>query len=139
MLVLLGDRDDRGDDLGRLAGLGRRCLALAMTLFLLSLAGIPPHLSMYFREPEQAPPEFRSGATGLAIGLAALGTVLLGIFPRLCLKTLQGRRITSALSDEKGIFLAPVSANYSRIRRFQTEPSWWLRLISTGQQLFAGL
>ena len=42
---------------------------------------------------------------------------------RLCLKTLQGRRITSALSDEKGIFLAPVSANYSRIRRFQTEPS----------------
>ena len=53
---------------------------------------------MYFREPEQAPPEFRSRATGLAIGLAALGTVLLGIFP-----------------------------------------SWWLRLISTGQQLFAGL
>ena len=43
--------------------------------------------------------------------------------PRLCLKTLQSRRITSTLSDEKDIFLAPVSANHSRIRRFQTEPS----------------
>ena len=32
---------------------------------------------------------------------------------RLCLKTLQGRRITNTLSDEKGIFLALFSANYS--------------------------
>ena len=123
VLVLLGDRDDRGDDLGRLAGLGRQRpgLALAMTVFLLSLAGIPPLAGfmgkvlvfqaaieagylwlailgivtsvaavayyfrvityMYFREPEHSPPEFRSRATGLAIGLAALGTILFGIFP----------------------------------------------------------
>ncbi len=140
VLVLLGDRDDRGDDLGRLAGLGRQRpgLALAMTVFLLSLAGIPPLAGfmgkvlvfqaaieagylwlailgivtsvvavayyfrvityMYFREPEHTPPEFRSRATGLAIGLAALGTILFGIFP-----------------------------------------GWWLQLITTGQQLIAGL
>ena len=109
-----------------------------MTLFLLSLAGIPPLAGfmgkvlvfqaaieagylwlailgivasvvavayyfrvityMYFREPEQILPDFRGKATGLAIGLAALGTVLLGIFP-----------------------------------------GWWLQLISAGQQLIAGL
>ncbi len=44
VLSLIADRDDRGDDLERFAGLGRMKpgLAAALTVFLLSLAGIPP-------------------------------------------------------------------------------------------------
>lgn len=44
VLTLVADADDRGDEIERFAGLGRRrpYLALAMTLFLLSLAGLPP-------------------------------------------------------------------------------------------------
>jgi|SRR5690625_360139 len=36
---------------------------------------------MYFREPEYAAPTYRSRMTGWAVGIAALGTVLLGLFP----------------------------------------------------------
>ena len=44
VLTLLCDKHDFGDDLERFAGLGRSkpWLAFAMTIFLLSLAGIPP-------------------------------------------------------------------------------------------------
>lgn len=44
VLTLTSDGNDRGDDLERFAGLGRRrpWLAFAMTIFLLSLGGIPP-------------------------------------------------------------------------------------------------
>ena len=140
VLTLVTDSNDRGDDLKDLAGLGRQrpMIALALTLFLLSLAGIPPLAgftakllvlqaaietgylwlailgiatsvvavvyyfrvisSMYFRASEVDVPEFRSRATGLAIGIAALGTILLGIFP-----------------------------------------NWWLQLVSTGSQIIANL
>jgi len=140
VLTLITDRNDYGDDLDRFAGLGRSRpgLAATMTVFLLSLAGIPPLAGftgkilvfqaaieagylrlavlgiitsvvavlyyfrvityMYFREPEYDLPPTRSRATGLAILLAAAGTVLMGIFP-----------------------------------------GWWYGLLSVGQRLVAGL
>jgi NADH-quinone oxidoreductase subunit N len=140
VLTLTSDRNDRGDDLKDLAGLGRQrpAVALAMTVFLLSLAGIPPLAgftskvlvfqaaietgylwlailgiltsivgvvyyfrvigAMYFRAPEKALPGFHSRATSLAVAIAAMGTVLLGIFP-----------------------------------------SWWLQLVSAGRQLITSL
>ena len=44
VLALVTDSDDDGDSLAELAGLGRRrpALAVALSLFMLSLAGIPP-------------------------------------------------------------------------------------------------
>lgn len=123
VLTLTSDANDHGDDLERFAGLARRrpWLAFAMTIFLLSLGGIPPLAGftgkilvfqaaidagyvwlavlgiltsvvalvyyfrvigiMYFREPEYELPQYRSPAAALAIGVAAAGTVLLGIFP----------------------------------------------------------
>lgn len=126
VLTLMMRADDTGDEIERLAGLGRRrpLLALCMALFMLSLAGIPPLAGfagkllvfqsaiaagylwlavlgiltsvvalvyyfrviavMYFRTErddgdlaEMAAPR----ASGLAIALAALGTVLLGLLP----------------------------------------------------------
>ena len=138
VLTLVTDRDDRGDDLERFAGMGRTRpgLALALTLFLLSLAGIPPLAGfagkilvfqaaieagylwlallgivtavvavvyylrvvtyMYFREPEYDLPNHRSRATGLAILIAVLGTVLMGIFPGWWLGLLEVGRIVLA-------------------------------------------
>jgi NADH-quinone oxidoreductase subunit N len=140
VLSLVTDRNDRGDTLERFAGLGRSRpgLALMMTLFLLSLAGIPPLAGftgkilvfqaaieagylwlailgivtaivavvyylrvitfMYFREPEHELPHVRSRATGLAVLIAALGTVLLGIFPGWWYGALQvGRTLLAGL------------------------------------------
>ncbi len=140
VLTFITDGDDRGDDIERFAGLGRRrpWLAFAMTLFLLSLGGIPPLAgftgkilvfqsaiasgyvwlavlgiitsivalvyyfrvvaAMYFREPEREMPSYRSGAAALAIGVGAVGTALLGLFP-----------------------------------------GWWYALLDTGQRLIARL
>lgn len=123
VLSLMTDNNDHGDDIERFAGLGRTrpWLAAAMTLFMLSLAGIPPlagfagkvmvfgaaiaegHLVlavvgiltsvvalyyyfrvvgvMYFRQPEHLPPRHPARVTGVAVAVAALGTVLLGLFP----------------------------------------------------------
>ncbi|MEX2540271.1 MAG: NADH-quinone oxidoreductase subunit N [Trueperaceae bacterium] len=123
VLTLLGDRLDHGDELERFAGLGRTrpWLAVAMALFMLSLAGIPPlagfagkvmvfgaalaggHYAlavigiltsvvaaayyfrvigyMYFHDPAYQPPRIASPFTGSALALAALGTLLFGLFP----------------------------------------------------------
>lgn len=123
VLTLISDKNDHGDDLDRFAGLGQKrpWLAAMMTLFLLSLAGIPPLAGfigkilvfqaaiqagyitlaviailtsvvaviyyfrvisyMYFRAPEYEPLDVRSRMTGVAIGVAALGTVALGLLP----------------------------------------------------------
>ena len=140
VLMLLTDRSDQGDDLERFAGLGRSRpgLALMMTLFLLSLAGIPPLAGftakilvfqaaieagwlwlallgiatsvvavvyylrvvtfMYFREPEHEPAPLRSRAASLVVLIAALGTVLLGIFPGWWYGALQvGRTLLAGL------------------------------------------
>ncbi|MEJ2665809.1 MAG: NADH-quinone oxidoreductase subunit N [Deinococcales bacterium] len=138
VLMLVSDANDHGDELERFAGLGRRRpgLAFAMTLFMLSLGGIPPLAGftgkilvfqaaiasgytvlavigiltsvvalvyyfrvvtyMYFREPESELPAYHSPAAQVAIWAAALGTVLLGVFP-----------------------------------------GWWYGLVSSGQQLLA--
>ena len=140
VLTLITDKNDRGDNLKNLAGLGNRrpTMALALTLFLLSLAGIPPLAgftakllvlqaaietgylwlailgvitsivavvyyfrvisTMYFRAPEVDVPEFHSRATNIAIGIAALGTILLGIFPDWWLQLVSaGRQIVTSL------------------------------------------
>lgn len=125
VLALLTRGDDGGDEIENLAGLGRRrpLLALCMTLFMLSLAGIPPLAGfagklmvfqsaiaagytwlavlgiltsviaivyyfrvvgvMYFAPAPEGREEHESYSRsgGLAIGLAVLGTVLLGILP----------------------------------------------------------
>ena len=123
VLSLLVDQHDRGDDLERLAGLGktRPRLAFSLTLFLLSLAGIPPlagfvgkilvfqaalqagYLSlaviailtsivaayyyvrvvatMYFRDAETTGVGSQSPFTGIAIAVAAVVTVGLGLVP----------------------------------------------------------
>ena len=139
VLTLLTDKNDRGDALERLSGLGRTRpgLAAALTIFLLSLAGIPlfagfigkilvfqaalsagyvvlafvgiitsviavvyyvrPIAHMYFREPEYQLPQHDSTATRWAIGVAAVLTVALGLFP-----------------------------------------GWWYNLLETGQMVLAG-
>lgn len=123
VLTLLTDKNDYGDSLERLAGLGRTrpWLAAALTVFLLSLAGIPllagfvgkilvfgaviqqgyislavfaiitsivalvyyfrPISYMYFREAEYQPSDTSSRMTGIAIAIAVIGTVALGVFP----------------------------------------------------------
>lgn len=124
VLSMIAGKDDTGDTFDHLAGLGRRRpgLALALTLFMLSLAGIPPLAGfvgklmvftaaigagyvvlavigiatsivaayyyfrvvkvMYFDESSPAAlPEGRNAAAAVAVALAAVGTVVLGVWP----------------------------------------------------------
>lgn len=131
VLTLVAGADDRHDRIEHWQGMGRRrpALALAMTLFLLSLAGIPPLAgftgkllvfgaaieagwislavlailtsvvaivyyfrlvaAMWFRDGEGTVVA-RSPATNWAIGVAAGGTLALGLFPNLWFSLLEG-------------------------------------------------
>lgn len=130
---VMGD-DPRGDRIEAWEGLGTRRpgLAIAMTLFLFSLAGFPPLagffgkalavqaalqagwtalavlalitavvavvyylrvvLAMWLAKGGQGTP-LRSGAASWAIGLAAAGTVALGLFPSVWYGLLEGVRL----------------------------------------------
>ena len=139
VLSLVAGPADRNDAIDHWRGLGRRRpgLAIAMTLFLLSLAGIPPlagftgkmlvfqaaiqsgwislavlaivtsvvAMVYYFRlvsamwfgdGGERA--IVRSPATRWAIGLAAFGTVALGLFPNLWFALIEGGQVLLARS-----------------------------------------
>ena len=138
VLTLVTDNNDHGDSVERLSGMGRTRpgLAAALTIFLLSLAGIPlfagfiskvlvfqaaiqsgyvalavlailtsvvavvyyirPVVYMYFREPEYEPPRTNSIMTRWAIGVAAVATVFLGVFPGFWYGLLDaGRRVVA--------------------------------------------
>jgi NADH-quinone oxidoreductase subunit N len=126
--------DPRGDRIERFGGLGRRRpgLAIAMTIFLLSLAGIPP-LAGFFGKFLAVQAGFEAGYSGVAvlalitavvavvyylrfvwamwlaaderaevgrsaaanwaIGLAAAGTVAMGLFPNLWYGLVEGARM----------------------------------------------
>jgi NADH-quinone oxidoreductase subunit N len=123
ILTMLTDKNDYGDTIERFAGLGKTkpWLAASLSIFLLSLAGIPllagfvgkvlvfqaaiqegyvalavlgiitsivavvyyvrPIVYMYFRDSEYVPIQNRSAMTTLAVVIALVGTVLLGVFP----------------------------------------------------------
>ncbi len=137
VLTLLTDDNDHGDALERLSGLGRTRpgLAAALTIFMLSLAGIPlfagfvgkilvfqaaiqagylalavlailtsvvavvyyvrPVVYMYFREPEYQPLATDSTLTRWAIGIAAVATVFLGLFPGFWYGVLDAGRVVA--------------------------------------------
>lgn len=119
-----GDERNSPSSIDEWAGLGVRhpAMALAMTVLLLSLGGIPPTagflgklylfkaalgqnglmplvlvaianslvsvyyylrvvMAMYFREPGRAAPVLASRSTGLAIAIATVGVIILGLAP----------------------------------------------------------
>ena len=137
VLVQLMGGDPRGDRIERFGGLGRTRpgLAIAMTIFLLSLAGIPP-LAGFFGKFLAVQAGFEAGYSGVAvlalitavvavvyylrfvwamwlgnderaevgrsaaanwaIGLAAAGTVAMGLFPNLWYGLVEGARLVVA-------------------------------------------
>lgn len=139
VLTLISDVNDRGDALERLSGLGRTRpgLAAALSIFLLSLAGIP----------------LFAGFVGkilvfqAAIGADYLGLAILAIITSIVAVLYYVRPITymyfrepeyqppqvKSRATQWAIVLA--AAGTVALGLF---PGWWYALLQTGQQVLAG-
>lgn len=147
VLSLLSDRRDRGDDLPNLAGLGRTrpYLAFAMTVFMFSLAGIPP-LAGFVGKILVFQAALQAGYVVLAV-IAILTSIaaayyyvrVVGVMyfrdpERTVLVTREadGERVVGRTSTFTGVAIA-VAALATVLLGFS--PGWWYNLLEAGQFL----
>jgi NADH-quinone oxidoreductase subunit N len=140
VLTMVSGRDDKGDSLERLAGLGRRkpVLAACMALFMLSLAGIPP----------------LAGFTGkllvfsAAISAGYLLLAVLGILTSVVAIYYYFRVINVMYFRENSPYELPVRPNQTAGAAvaiavagtvlFGLFPGWWYDLVRLGGGVLAG-
>jgi len=140
VLMLVSDANDRGDELERFAGLGRRrpALAFAMTLFMLSLGGIPP-LAGFMGKILVFQAAIASGYTVLAV---------IGIITSVVALVYYFRVITYMYFREPEYELPAYRSSAAQVAIWAAAlgtvlmgllPGWWYGLVSSGQQLLARL
>ena len=139
VLTLITDNNDYGDSLERLAGLGRTrpLLAIAMTIFLMSLAGIP----------------LMAGFVGkvfvfqAAIAQGYLGLAIFGIITSIIAVVYYFRPIAYMLFREPEYQpvqtesrMTGIAIGIAIVATFALGifPGWWYRLLDVGQQIMAG-
>ncbi len=140
VLTLMSDPNDRGDDLERFAGLGRQrpWLAFAMTLFLLSLGGIPP-LAGFMGKILVFQAAIRSGYTVLAvIGIVTSIAALVYYFRVIAFMYFREPEYEPQhyRSPATGFAVMLAVAGTVLLGIF---PGWWYALLDTSQRLLAGL
>jgi NADH-quinone oxidoreductase subunit N len=140
VLTLISDKNDRGDDLERFAGLGRikPGLAAALTVFLLSLAGIPP-LAGFTGKILVFQAALQAGYVALAIIGIVMSVVAVVYYFRV-VATMYFREpeyeLPTVTSRATGLAILITAAGTVLLGIF---PGWWYGLLQVGQQLLAGL
>ena len=136
VLSLLTDRNDRGDDLERLAGLGktRPYLAFALALFLLSLAGIPP-LAGFVGKILVFQAALQAGYISLAI-IAILTSIVAAYYYVRVIASMYFRDAeytdVGTKSTFTGIAIAAAALGTVLLGFF---PGWWYGLLEVTQRL----
>jgi NADH-quinone oxidoreductase subunit N len=140
VLTMVSARDDKGDSLERLAGLGRRkpLLAACMALFMLSLAGIPP-LAGFTGKLLVFSAAISAGYTLLAV---------LGILTSVVAMVYYFRVINVMYFRENSPYHLPVRPNQTAgvavaiavagTVLFGLFPGWWYDLVRLGGTVLAG-
>lgn len=136
VLTLLSDKNDYGDDLERFAGLGRKrpWLAATLSIFLLSLAGIPP-LAGFAGKIMVFQAAIEAGYVALAV-IAILTSIVAVVYYLRVVATMYFREpeyepvYVESPAAHCAIFLAALGTVLLGIL-----PGWWYQLISAGQQL----
>ncbi len=140
VLSLVEDGSPRGDALERFSGLGRTRpgLALAMALFLLSLAGIPP-LAGFTGKILVFQAAIDAGYIPLAI-LGILTSVVAVVYYLRVIAYMYFRESETTTPEAKspvtGIALAIGVVGTILLGIF---PGWWYGLLETGRMVLAGL
>ena len=139
ILTLLSDKNDHGDDIERFAGLGRTrpYLAAAMTVFLLSLAGIPLLAGFVGKILV-----FQAAISAGYIGLAVLGIitsivavvyyvrpVMMMYFRDAEYETPAYRSLATNIAIGVAVFMTLLLGIF---------PGWWYGLLGVSQRIIAG-
>ena len=140
VLTLVTDNNDHGDSLERLAGLGRSrpLLAAAMTVFLLSLAGIPL-LGGFVGKILVFQAAIQQGYLGLAIFgiITSIVAVVYYVRPVAYMLFREAEyQPVDTKSRTTGIAIGIAVVATFALGLF---PGWWYRLLSAGQQVVAGM
>lgn len=138
VLSLLTDRNDFGDDLERLAGLGktRPQLAFALALFLLSLAGIPP-LAGFVGKILVFQAALQAGYISLAVVAIIMSIVAAYYYVRVVATMYFRDAEATGIGTESrftGIAVA-TAAVFTVVLGLL--PGWWYGILEAGQQLLA--
>ena len=140
VLTLTSDSNDRGDDLERFSGLGRRrpWLAFAMTLFLLSLGGIPP-LAGFTGKILVFQAVIEAGYVWLAV-LGILTSVVALVYYFRLVGIMYFREPEHALPSYRSPAAAlAIAAAVAGTVLLGVFPGWWYALLGTGHDLLARL
>jgi NADH-quinone oxidoreductase subunit N len=140
VLTMVSARDDRGDSLERLAGLGRRkpLLAACMALFMLSLAGIPP-LAGFTGKLLVFSAAISAGYTLLAV-LGILTSVVAMVYYFRVINVMYFRassphELPARPNQTAGVAVAIAVAGTVLFGLF---PGWWYDLVRLGGVVLAG-
>ncbi|HKI55892.1 MAG TPA: NADH-quinone oxidoreductase subunit N [Trueperaceae bacterium] len=140
VLMLISDANDHGDELERFAGLGRRrpALAFAMTLFMLSLGGIPP-LAGFMGKILVFQAAIASGYTVLAvIGILTSVVALVYYFRVITYMYFREPEYETPAYRSSAAQVAIWAAALGTVL-MGLLPGWWYGLVSSGQELLARL
>jgi NADH-quinone oxidoreductase subunit N len=140
VLTLISDRQDRGDELERFAGLGRTRprLAAAMALFMLSLAGIPP-LAGFAGKFMVFGAALAAGHFSLAV-IGILTSIVAAAYYFRVVAFMYFREPDHAPARFDSAFTGTaVALAAAGTVLFGLFPGWWYGLLEAGTQIFAGL
>ena len=140
VLSLISDANDHGDDLERFAGLGKRrpWLAAVMTLFMLSLGGIPPLVGfagkvLVFQAVIDA------GYVWLAVLGIATSIVALVYYFRVVAYMYFRESAYEPPAFRSGATQVAIALALAGTLLLGVFPGWWHTLLSAGPRLLAGL
>jgi NADH-quinone oxidoreductase subunit N len=139
VLTLIGDSQDRGDELERFAGLGRSrpWLAAAMALFMLSLAGIPP-LAGFAGKFMVFGAALAAGHFTLAV-IGILTSVVAALYYFRVVAFMYFREPDHAPARFDSSFTATaVALAAGSTVLLGLFPGWWYGLLDAGSRIFAG-
>lgn len=136
VLTMVTDARDRGDDMERFAGLGRRRpgVAVAMTLFLLSLAGIPP-LAGFVGKVLVFQAAIEAGWVPLAV-LGILTSVVAVVYYFRPVAAMWFREPEYELPRRSSAATAwAVGLSLAGVTLLGLFPGWWYGVLESGRQL----
>ena len=140
VLSLISDANDHGDDLERFAGLAKRrpWLAAVMTLFMLSLGGIPPLVGfagkvLVFQAVIDA------GYVWLAVLGIATSIVALVYYFRVVAYMYFRESAYEPPAFRSGATQVAIALALAGTLLLGVFPGWWHTLLSAGPRLLAGL
>jgi NADH-quinone oxidoreductase subunit N len=140
VLTLLTDKNDYGDTIERFAGLGKTkpFLAVSLTIFLLSLAGIPL-LAGFVGKILVFQAAIQAGYTALAVAAVITSVIALVYYVRPIVYMYFRESEYVPMENKSGATRFAIIFALAGTVLLGVFPGWWYGLLEAGQRLLAGM